>query len=217
MDRERGELQALDHELQRERTLLDQGLVRGDHAQELQLRRTTLAEAVRSHPARLQAARQHLAAASQRLQEWDKRFDTSAESAHDAPAHNARLRPLQADVQERRTQLAQLEQKRRQSEILATADGVIQAIHVRSGDVIRPGDPLITLVENTARQVIAYVGERSGVRIERGTPVSARRRTALSTAPQGNTVDGVVTDVSAAVTPAAHPLLAQPAGAGLRP
>ncbi len=196
LDRERGELRALEQELQREQALLERGLVHGDHAQELQLRRSTLVEALRSQPARLEAARQHVGAAARRLQDFDRRFDSSTS---DTAAHTARLRPLQADVQERRTQLAQLEHKRQQSEVVAMVDGVIQAIHVRSGDVVRPGDPLITLVERHARQVIAYVGERSGVRIAPGTPVSAHRRVALSTAPLGDTVEGVVTDVSGAV------------------
>ena len=198
VERDRAELAAVSRELAQEQDLLNRGLVRGDHANELLLRRSALEQGVQGAPERLQAANRRASAARERLVEWDRRF--SARGAGVAgDARTARLQPLRADVEEKRVLLANLEQKRRQADIVAPADGMVQTIVSHAGDVVRPGDPMVVLVEKVANQVIAYVGERSGIRIGPGTPVVARRRVALSTAALGDSIQGVVTGVSGAV------------------
>jgi multidrug resistance efflux pump len=205
MARDQAELSELQRTLVKERDLVARGLVRGDRAEDLEARRIALEQTVRDAPSRLAAAARRQSAARERLREWDQRYamqglqTSAAKSPQSSAAGDARLQPLRVDVEEKRVLLANLEQKLRQAQIIAPADGTVQAILARSGDVVRPGDPLITVIDREPMQVIAYVSERSGVRIEPGTTAVLRRRMALTTASRGETVEGVVNATASAV------------------
>lgn len=58
----------------------------------------------------------------------------------------------------------------------AAATSYVSAIHARPGDVVTPGQPVLTLVEAQPRQVVAWLDERRGASLQPGAKVVVRRR-----------------------------------------
>jgi multidrug resistance efflux pump len=203
--REQAELQAVVRELNQEQELLSRGLVRADHANVLVLRKEALEQSVRGAPARMHAVQRRASAARDRVRDWDHLFSVRGAGAghrgeNSSDARTARLLPLEAGVQEKRVIVENLEQKRRQAEVTAPVDGYVQNIVVREGDVIQPGSPIITLVERTATQIIAYASERLWLKLDTGQQVSVLSRSSGNGFMPSVSARGVVTGVAGSVT-----------------
>lgn len=195
MQRDAAELKGLEAELAREREALADHLVRGDRAADLALRVYTARQTLTDWPRRLQSIDSRLAAARQTLARW------TAEHAQFAGQRSRveRLKPLQDEISQRQVDLAVSEQDRERAAIRAPADGVVIALRLRAGDVLRGGDPVAVLVEQPAATLVGYADERSADKLAAGMTVQVRRRTSTldSEAPAVNgrvaTVSGVVT------------------------
>jgi len=82
----------------------------------------------------------------------------------------------------------------RNATLRAASDGYVAAILARPGDVVRGGDPILTLVEARPRQVVGYLEERRGAVVRPGAAVLARRRNGT-----GENIAGKIVAVSGPV------------------
>jgi multidrug resistance efflux pump len=168
--REVAELAALRSEIERERRLVRQGLSRADRVAPLELRQTTLEEAVRNWPARVEAVTRRRDAAVARQAEW---LRTHAEGV---ASERTQLQPVRERVRQQQESIRLLEAQLGHTVLRAPAEGYVSVILARPGDVLAAGVPVLTLVEADPRQVVAYLEERHGAPAPPGTRVEARRR-----------------------------------------
>lgn len=187
--RDRVELDKLLEELRREQDFLARGLIKSDRLIPLNLRRAALEEVVRTWPSRVAALQSRLTAAQARLADW-RRAHAQAEGG----SRTAQLAPIQEKVDARKAAVRVLRTRMRQTVLRAATHAYVSIVHARNGDVLKPGDPVVTLVEVQPRQVIAYLDERRGSLIATGSHVVARRRTGLR-----EQFSGTVSAVSAEV------------------
>lgn len=164
-ERERAEMVKLQDDIRREQDLVRKGLTRSDRLQALDARRPALEEALRSWPQRIDALTARQKAAAERLAEWRRK---------QAPA--AQLEPLHAKVREKRESIRLLQSQLAQTTLSAGVHGYVTFVHARAGAVVKPGDPVVTIVEANPRQIVAYVDEKRGAAIPLGSQVKARHR-----------------------------------------
>jgi HlyD family secretion protein len=188
---DRTALDKLAAEIHRENDLVRRGLANSNRLSALELTRAGLEETVRSWPARLASIEQRRSAAEARLEDWRRAHPAGPEGSR-----SVQLRPVQDRVRGRQQSLQVLRAQLHQTVLRAASAACVSLIHARPGDVVRPGDPVVTLVEARPRQVIAYVEERRGAALQRGSKVVARRRNATRDRVEGAVV-AVAGDVSA--------------------
>ena len=195
MQRDTAELKSLESELAREREALANQLVRGDRAAELQLRVATARQTAADWPRRMQSLEARLGAARQALAKW------SAEHAQFEGQRSRidKLKPLQNEISQRQVELTVSEQDRERAVIRAPADGVVTAVRLRAGDVLRGSDPVAVLVEQPSATLVGYADERSADKLAAGMAVEVRRRSGMLD-PTTPTVKGTVATVSGVVT-----------------
>ncbi|MBI4910766.1 MAG: biotin/lipoyl-binding protein [Acidobacteria bacterium] len=197
---DRTELSQLQDDLKREQDLVRRGLTRSDRMLALNQRRAALEEAVNNWPRRVESLQARHQAASSRLVEWRKAHSNGN------GARAAQLQPLAEKVKERIESVHLLRAQVHAMVLRASTDSYVSIIHARPGDVLRPGDPIVTLVENQPSEATAYVDERRGTPIPPGTQVVARRRSAPA-----QQFEAVVTSVAANVDTLPQRLWSNPA------
>jgi multidrug resistance efflux pump len=74
-----------------------------------------------------------------------------------------------AKIDELQTQIDALELK-------APADGTVIAIHVRPGQVVQPGEPILSIVAANSHHITVYVRQNQNIEPAIGMPVNLRRR-----------------------------------------
>jgi multidrug resistance efflux pump len=189
--RDRAELAAVQEELDRQRTLVKQRLANTARMQELQVRLAALQEAVAAWPARVEALEAREKAARQRLETW--RATHAGASGTDA--RRDRLRPLELQLLRQQEYLELLRKRLRNMTLRAPAEAYVTSVAAREGDVLRPGDPVLVLVEADPVQVVAYVNEERGGRLAIGDTASLRSRDR-----NGGSVTGAIAGISRAVS-----------------
>lgn len=199
--RDRAEHAKLAADLERERNLVERGLTKSDRLVSMDQRRSVIEESVKVWPARIQTLEARARGASRRLADWEKAHAEGSEASR-----GTQLQPLQAKVREQEESLQLLNSQIDQSVLRATVHSYVSLIHARPGDVVKPGDPVATLVEAMPRQVLAYVDERRGAPLPRGTRVVATQR-----GTERRQWEGVVSAVSAGVTELPKRLWVNPA------
>jgi len=167
-------------EVDRESALVRRGLIRADRLSQLEIQSAALDEAVRAAPARIAAVDSRRRSASDRLQSWRAAF-----TEQDRGTRVAQLLPGRDSIDRQEQSLSLLKVKLQETVLRASTTGYITIIHARPGDVIRAGDPIVTLVETRPRLVIAYVDERRGISLSAGAKVLARRHNAPSVNVEG--------------------------------
>jgi multidrug resistance efflux pump len=170
---DQAELAHTAQELDQQRSLVKRGLMKADGLTELELRRTALEQAVRTWPGRVDAIETRHRAAVARLAEWRR-----TNSEQPGGSRKAQLQPIYGKVREQQESIRLLRTQLRNTVLRAPSDAYVSSILARPGDVIRPGDPILLLVEAEPRQVIAYIDERNGAALASGVKVKARRRDA---------------------------------------
>jgi HlyD family secretion protein len=199
--RDGAEFVTLRQEIEREQDLVKRGLTRNDRLSQLGMRRVTLEESVRNWPPRIRAIESRQQAASERFAAW-RRTNATGPSG----PRTAQLRPAEDRVRRQRESMRLLHTRLDQTVLVASAEGYISAILARPGTVLRPGDPVVTLVETQPREVVAYLEEHRGAGIPIGTEVIVHRRNATR-----DQVRGTVASLSSAVAELPRRLWLNPA------
>lgn len=185
--RDQAEFAKLAADLKRESDLVNRGLTKSDRLLMIEQRRAGVDAAVKTWPARITALETRARAASQRLAAW--------ENSRTGGSRDTQLQPLEAAVRARSESIQLLRARIDQSVLRAGANAWVSLVHARPGDVVKPGDPVVTLVEALPRQVLAYIDERRGAPLPAGTRVVATRRDA-----DRRRWEGLVSAVAADVT-----------------
>ena len=189
--RDGAELEKLLEAMRVQRDLVRRGLAKADGLRELELRRAAVFESVRAWPSRIHAIEARLQSARARLADWRRTQTGSSEGA----SRKTQLQPLFEKVREQKEQLKLLGSHLQSATLQATSDAYVSSILARPGDILKPGDPVMTLVEIQPRQVIAYLEERRGDSAKPGTAVVGRRRNGSR-----EQLEGRIVSVSGAVT-----------------
>lgn len=166
--RTRMELAKLTDDLKRERDLVRQGLTKTDRMVMFEQHRAGLEEAVRSWPTRIDAIHVRRRAAQSRLDGWRQ--------MQAAGPRHAQRQPAEDRVKERRESVRLLETQMHHTVLRAAARGYVSQILARPGDVLRPGDPVLTLVEQQPHLAVAFLEERRGLQLAPGAQIELRRR-----------------------------------------
>ncbi len=141
------EIRVIEAELEQARAALD--LARSN------LQRTLrLVEKGNLPPAQLDADRTAVRRAEARISELEARLALARSPARkeDIIAARARLEAARADVRRARAALEDLE-------VHAPADGLVEKIHYRVGEVLPAGRPALTLLPREGRKVIFFIRE----------------------------------------------------------
>jgi multidrug resistance efflux pump len=185
--RDRAEMLGVQKELSRQRDLVRQHLSDANRMKELEVRLAALEEAVAAWPARTEALEKRVQAASERL--------VSQAGASGRNARHDQLRPIQLRILRQREYLRLLEKRLAQMELRAPVDAHVATVVARPGNVLTPGDPVMTMVEAEPRQVIAYLEEERGSAVAIGSKAVIRRRDR-----QAGGAEGTVVAVAATVS-----------------
>lgn len=189
--RTRTELQTLVDSIRREQDLVRRGLTRTDRVSALEVQRASLEETVAGWPKRIEAITLRKQAAATRLEQWRRTTHQTHEGARSSMLH-----PLRAKVREQQESIQLLRAQVHQSVLRSGPESyVVAAIHARPGDVVKPGDPVVTLVEARPKTMVAYVDERRASPLPAGSRVSAQRRLG-----DPHPIEGEVVSVAADVT-----------------
>jgi HlyD family secretion protein len=141
------ELEALAAQIAELRDLMARKMVVKQELNTYLVRQSTLASEEREAREAIVLARSQLAAAQgrrQALPEYSAATTTAPLSAHLAESASARQR---------------LEALRQATLLRAPADGLVSTIHLRAGEVARPGEPVVSLVAEHVNRVVVCVAE----------------------------------------------------------
>jgi Multidrug resistance efflux pump len=125
------------------------------------------AESLRQRLALLQAGtrKEDLQAAQERYRQ--------AQAAADLMQHGYRKEDIEAGrakFDEAQARVNQLDVQLKESELFAPADGMVQTVSVRPGDLVGPGKIVITMLESSQLWVKVYVPETDLVGVRVGQP-----------------------------------------------
>lgn len=156
--RDRAELSTIEEQLARQRKLVDEGIASGANLDDLEVRRAALAKKVSEYERLLRRARDHLGAARARLAEWERTGDAGA----------PRTAPLVAAVKAQEDRVKALEAARDKLTLRAPVAARVQAVHEVPGGVAVEGGPVVTLLDERPRRVIAWLPEDRARLVEVG-------------------------------------------------
>ena len=81
------------------------------------------------------------------------------------------IKPLELQLKEHQIQLKTLKLQRESLSLRSPVNGVIQNIYKRTGDRLRVGDNILTIVQEHSKHVVAYIKESSARAVPIGTVV----------------------------------------------
>jgi hypothetical protein len=84
------------------------------------------------------------------------------------------LRPLELRILRQHEVLKVFKRRLENTVLRSPADALVTEVMARQGNVLTPGDPVMTLVETQPRRVIAYLEEDRGFQATRGCTVRLR-------------------------------------------
>jgi multidrug resistance efflux pump len=123
---------------------------------------------------RIEKNQHGLQQAREQLELVQKQIDSYPEPL--APQYQRLLAPLQAAILVQEGAIAELQLQLELLEVRAPFAGAIAAIHAWPGQVIQPGDPIITLAAEQGRYVVAYVRDTERFRPNVGMKIDLRTR-----------------------------------------
>lgn len=148
---------------------------RGDPIRTGQLIAVIEAEGIRSAAAgalaQVSAAQANLALARQRLQSARTLHERGAISQIDLQAAEAAYEAAEGQLAAARAQSSSASESARRANITSPIAGEVSDRHVSQGEVVNPGDPLITVVNTTQLELAGQVPVQSAARVQRGQPV----------------------------------------------
>lgn len=182
--RAKAEEKALLSERSRIKKLVDDKLAVADDLTKLEVAYSTIKPVV-DDTRRIELLRKQVAAAHKRRQR-------AAEIRQ-----NAELGPLEGDLLVTKRQLAQLRQKRSELVLRAPTAGKVAAVYKRAGEVVAPGEAIVSMVSTRGR-VVACVPEKQALGIGMGDHARLWVRGASGAPLSGKviTIGPLVTEVS---------------------
>lgn len=148
---------------------------RGDPIRSGQLIAVIEAEGIRSAAAgalaQVSAARANLALAQQRLQSARTLHERGAISQFDLQTAEAAYEAAEGQLAAARAQSSSASESARRASITSPIAGEVSDRHVSQGEVVNPGDPLITVVNTTQLELAGQVPVQSAARVQRGQTV----------------------------------------------
>jgi RND family efflux transporter MFP subunit len=148
---------------------------RGDPIRSGQLIAVIEAEGIRSAAAgalaQVSAAEANLALARQRLESARTLHGRGAISQIDLQAAEAAFEAAQGQLAAARAQAASASESARRANITAPIGGEVSNRHVSQGEVVNPGDPLVTIVNTALLELAGQVPVQSAARVQRGQRV----------------------------------------------
>lgn len=174
---------------------------RGDPIRVGQLIAVIQAEGIRSAAAgalaQVSAAEANLALARQRLQSARTLYERGAISQIDLQTAEAAHEAAQGQLAAARAQAASASESARRASITSPIGGEVSGRHVNQGEVVNPGDPLITVVNTSELELAGQVPVQSAARVQRGQKVEF-----TVDAYPGQAFEGVVARVEPTADPA---------------
>lgn len=159
--RDRAELQQLEEQIARQMKLVDERLARADTLDELKLRKASLAEKVREGETLLRRAREHRSASKARVQEFRNELTSAGQT-------NPEIAPFQAAALSQKERVAQLRSFRTDLSLKAPKDGVLAQVRGLEGGVAMQDALVLSVVDKSPTQVLAYVDEKRARRVRVG-------------------------------------------------
>lgn len=174
---------------------------RGDPIRTGQLIAVIQAEGIRSAAAgalaQVSAAEANLALARQRLESSRTLYQRGAISQIDLQTAEAAYEAAQGQLAAARAQAASASESARRASITSPIAGEVSGRHVNQGEVVNPGDPLITVVNTRELELAGQVPVQSAARVQRGQRVEF-----TVDAYPGQVFEGVVARVEPTADPA---------------
>lgn len=148
---------------------------RGDPIRTGQLIAVIEAEGIRSAAAgalaQVSSAEANLALARQRLESARTLHSRGAISNIDLQTAEAGYQAAQGQLAAARAQASSASESARRANITSPIAGEVSARHVNQGEVVNPGDPLVTVVNTTQLELAGQVPVQSAARVQRGQAV----------------------------------------------
>lgn len=110
------------------------------------------------------------------------------------PAREPLLAPLQQAISIEAARLGEIQQLRKGLVLRSPIDGRVSQIFGRRGQAVVPGEPVVMISERTVSEIVAYLAETDGLRVEEQQPVRLVSRTR-----PGSVSDSVVVRVSSGI------------------
>lgn len=165
--RDRAKLQALDEQIAREARLVEGQLSSLGVLNELKLARAALAQTVETYAQTIKRAKERQGGASKRSGEW--RGGSEAQSKL-----QAQLGPAKAEVARARDEVAVLERQRESLDLKAPFAGRIGTIFLRPGETVRTDTPVLVVVDDRPKTVVAWVDQAWAGAVQLGDEVDLK-------------------------------------------
>jgi len=189
--REKADWDAIQPELKRQRELVQRRLISSKRMHELEIDSKRLQEGLHTCPARIESLERRKVAAAGRYEEWQRQRQGDMGRG----GSQEQLRPLQLRSVRAGEYVRLLKVRLDNMVLRAPADGFVagylNGAIAMAGDVVRPGTPILMVVEADPQQVIAYIEEERGLRVSVGQKAVLRPRNK-----SGIHMEGAVTAVA---------------------
>ncbi|MCY2951376.1 MAG: HlyD family efflux transporter periplasmic adaptor subunit [Planctomycetota bacterium] len=183
---EKIELQRLTAIYDSAKELADRSALSQRELLETQLRRDTAAKRISGREAALAQAEAQRDAALKRLNAMPSALTTAIDKI---------LEPLRTRILEHERRVQQLMDQIQSLTIISPLDGQISAIHRHPGEMVQPGDAIMTITDEQSHHIISYVREDQRIRPAKGMKVRIRSRF------DGKTVESEVEEVGPRYAP----------------
>lgn len=171
-------LSALDKEVERLNSLLDDQLVKASDVEPRKRERDALAARVQTFEKAKAAGQAGLNAKV-----------SAKDGEHRRAIVQLRMAPLREAIKVKEAEIAQIEYKLSVLALRAPADGQISMINRRPGELVAAGEPVVVVVTHRDGMFIMYIPERQSRMPNFGDPVKLTRRGALKPSATGRVVE----------------------------
>lgn len=165
---DRAKLAQLDEQIERETRLVQGQLSSAAALNELKLARAAVSQTVQNYGVTLKRAQERHAAAARRAGEW--RGQGAAAPMADQRLQ-AQLAPVKAEVVYAREEVAALEKQLVALELRAPFAGRVGQVLLQPGETVRSDTPVLFIVDEQPRVVVAYVDQAWAGNVQLGDEV----------------------------------------------
>lgn len=169
-ERDRAELEQIDLQIARQQDLVDKRLASSKTLDALRVKRAALAKAVSQADALLKKSAETVRAARRRYEEFRRERDRG----RSPDAMTTLLAPLEASVRAQEARIEHLLAAQAALVVKAPRQGRVLSQDIFAGATVIAGAPLVTLVDDNPRRVIAWAEEANARRITVGDAAVVR-------------------------------------------
>jgi multidrug resistance efflux pump len=158
------ELNRLRLEVNRNRELLAEGIVGQSFFETIEAAHAVVSTRLTENKILLAQTEQEFQVARQRRADYERELAV-------VPASEPMLAPLQQAISVEAARLGEIQALRKGLVLRSPVDGRVSQILGRRGQAVVPGEPLLTISERTVSEIVAYLAESDGLRVEEQQPV----------------------------------------------